>query len=129
MTSPSKRFEGYHEERDLPVKRGDLVTIPKGTRIRTTMPAKDKAGYQTKIAGRTYQVKVNHILNGVTLTEEFARSHGVTAGPTRNPSVRWPGSGGYWFEVDINDIPEALPKTSFLDKWTAVIDTMGRRPV
>lgn len=27
--------------------------------------------------------------------------------PIDNPTVRWPGEGGYWFEVDINDIPEA----------------------
>lgn len=27
--------------------------------------------------------------------------------PTQNPKVVWPGSGGYWNEVDINDILEA----------------------
>jgi hypothetical protein len=102
----SKRFEGYHDEHDLPVKAGDTVTIVKGTLIRTTMPVPGKKAYQAKIAGRTYKVKVDHILNGMTITEEFVRN-GETAGHKQNPSVRWGGTGGYWFQVDINDIPEA----------------------
>ena len=28
--------------------------------------------------------------------------------PTSNPKVVWVGSGGYWKEVDINDIPEIV---------------------
>ena len=108
-----KRFEGYHEDHDLPIRRGDTVTILKGTTIQTTMPSKDRTGrtgyYVTKTAGRTYKVKVDHILNGMTFTEEFVRNrgNGEKPGHKQNPSVRWPGTGGYWFSVDINDIPEA----------------------
>jgi len=25
----------------------------------------------------------------------------------KGPSVVWPGSGGYWYEVDVKDLPEA----------------------
>ncbi len=104
----SRRFEGFHNDEDLPVKKGDTVTIMKGTVIKTLMPSMN-GGYRTKLAGRTYKVKVDHILNGMTFTEEFVRNrgNGETAGHKQNPSVRWPGTGGYWFSVDINDIPEA----------------------
>jgi len=98
-----RRFEGFHEESTLPVRRGDLITIKKGTTIHTTMPRIED---RTRIAGRTYKVRIDHILNGITITE-FACSSGETPGHKRAPSVRWPGTGGYWFEADINDIPEA----------------------
>lgn len=96
----TKRFEGYHAPETLPVKRGDTVTIKKGTVIKTTMPRPED---KTKIAGRTYKVQVDHVLPGRTITELTCR-RGETPGPKQNPSVRWPGTGGYWFEVDINDV-------------------------
>lgn len=85
------RYIGYHEDKEIPVKAGDSVTIRKGVEIRTTSP-----GARTKIAGRTYKITVHHILNGCTHLGEVLS----------NPSVRWAGSGGYWSDVDINDIPE-----------------------
>lgn len=99
------KFEGFHEDKDLPIKRGDTVTIPKGTVIRTMLPRPED---KVRIAARTYKVRVDHILNGITVTEEAAfLRRGETPGHKSNPTVRWPGKGGYWFEVDINDIPEA----------------------
>ncbi len=97
-----KRVEGYHENHEVPVKKGELVTILKGTTIRTTMPRPED---KVKVAGRTYKVEVHHILNGMNKPEGH-KDHN-RAYPVRPPSVRWPGTGGYWFEVDINDIPEA----------------------
>lgn len=47
----SKQFIGYHEDGDLPIKKGDMVTILKGTTIRSTHPQ-----MRTKVAGRTYKV-------------------------------------------------------------------------
>ena len=85
-------FIGYHEDKDIPIKPGDIVTIVKGVTIETTHSSGPK-----KIAGRTYKIKVHHILNGAT---SFNGKH------YSNPAVRWPGSGGYWNHVDINDIPE-----------------------
>ena len=102
----TKRFEGYYADHELPLKDGDVVTILKGTRIRTTMPrAEDKVRY----AKRTYKVRINHLLNGTTITS-LTRRPGEQLGPRTNPSVRWGGTGSYWFEVDINDIPEAQPR-------------------
>ena len=93
-TSP--RFVGYHDEHSLPIKRGDTVTIVKGTPVRNRG--------KTKPAGRTYKIKVDHLLPGCT-DRPFS-----SEGPVHksNPLVRWGGSGGYWSEVDINLIPEAL---------------------
>jgi hypothetical protein len=85
-----KQFEGFHEAASLPIKRGDVVTIRKGVMVKTV-------GRDAKPAGRTYKVTVDHVLNGVSVG-------GVLE---RNPSVVWAGSGGYWSEVDINDVPEA----------------------
>ena len=97
-----KRFEGFHETGALPVKRGDTVTILKGTTIHTTMPRPED---RTRVARKTYKIRVDHVLNG---TSDTRLVDGVcVATPTSSPSVRWPGVGGYWHEVDINDIPEA----------------------
>jgi len=95
------KYIGYHESHLLPLKGGETVTILKGTPIKTTHPTK-----KHRVAGRTYKVKVNHVLNGTTVTV-LNRYRDEELGPKQNPSIRWPGEGGYWFEVDINLIPEA----------------------
>jgi hypothetical protein len=101
------KYVGFHEDADLPVKRGDTVTIPKGTHLRTTHPQ-----MKDRVAARTYRVKVDHILPGSTDTKHEQATEPpyhfiVTKVPLTNPSVRWAGTGGYWFEADLNDIPEA----------------------
>lgn len=84
------RFEGYYEKHELPLKPGQMVTIKKGTVIKTV-------GKDPKPAGRTYKIEIHHILCGMTDGEKKTP-----------PKVVWPGPGGYWSEADINDIPEAL---------------------
>lgn len=80
---------------DMPIKRGDRVTILKGAVIHNLHKG-------TYVAGRTYKVKAHHILSGY-------RSHGDNGEDIHHsPKVRWPGAGGYWSEVDINDVPEAF---------------------
>lgn len=80
---------------DLPIKRGHQVTIPKGAVIHNLHKG-------TYVAGRTYKVKVDHVLSG-------HRSHDNNGEDIHHPpKVRWPGTGGYWSEVDINDVPEAF---------------------
>lgn len=88
----TKRIEGTYDLTTLPFKRGDYVTIPKGTVIHTTSPIGEK------VAGRTLKVKIAHIYNG------YPACGGT---PGRNPVVEWVGAGGYWHRVDINDVPEA----------------------
>ena len=91
------KWLGYYEDGSLPLKRGQTVTIRKGTMVKNM----GKAG--TKPAGRTYQVKINHFGGGcsayLSYHQEFVR-------PTP-PTVVWPGAGSYWSEADLNEIPEA----------------------
>src|SRR4051812_33471047 len=88
-------WHGYHEDSALPVKRGDTVIIPKGTMIKTV-------GREPRPAGKTYRIVVDHLLSGMNHPESDPR-HDRTY-PVRNPTVVWPGPGGYWSEADINDI-------------------------
>jgi hypothetical protein len=93
------KFEGYVEK--LPICSGDKITIKKGTMVR--------CNGETKPAGKTYKVTVHHVLNGYkpdAAEIAYQERHGNTV-VGWNPKAVWPGSGGYWSEVDMNDIPEA----------------------
>ena len=104
----TKRYVGYHEEADLPIKRGDQVTIPKGTTIRTTHPRRSPS----YVAGRTYKIKVFTMMRGSSDTKhewnDATQKYDQVRIPRDNPAVEWPGEGGYWCWVDINDVPEAM---------------------
>ncbi len=84
-------YIGFHKAETLPIKNGQVVTIPKGTPVK-------QVGKPIRPAGRTYKVTVDHLLCGFVDEQR---------GIVRNPMVRWAGSGGYWCEADINLIPEA----------------------
>ena len=84
----SNRFLGYHPESTLPVKRGDLVTIKKGTMVKTV-------GREPKTAGKTYTVLIDHVFPGQNFDSYLG---------TVNPEIVWAGPGGYWSSVDINDV-------------------------
>ena len=90
------KYPGYVDKKEnpYPFKKGDIVTIPKGTYIRTT------GGRPNGPAGKTYKVKVDHFISGT----QFEDSYGYCI---ENPEMRWAGTGGYWHGVDINDILEA----------------------
>lgn len=85
---------GFGKSANWPFKQGDEIIIPKGTFIKTTGGRKDGP------AGKTYKVKVNHILCGAN----YSDSGGYVI---HNPELRWAGTGGYWHGCDINDILEA----------------------
>lgn len=82
---------------DLPVQAGDRVRVKKGTKIRVTY-------HGVKIAGRNQVVRVDHVLNGSTDVAMWSRDGATEDRYIANPSIRWAGSGGYWHEVDINDV-------------------------
>lgn len=105
--STEKRFVGFYEDHELPLKRGQMVTIKKGTMIKTV-------GRPAKPAGKTYKITIHHFLPGITRPEtkidydvKPPKANRVLVHES-NPMVVWPGPGGYWSEVDINDIPEAV---------------------
>ena len=124
-------IKGYVPDSQLPVKRGDVVRIRKGTPVAT-------GRRNTRLAGRTYTVKVHHVLPGIeiplydlfndrhwelyqsyfSLEELFEMEYellecqqpGGNPGnayrpiPITNPRVVWAGTGGYWTEADINTV-------------------------
>lgn len=98
------KYVGYHDAAALPIKKGDTVTILKGTPIRHRG--------ETLTAGRTYKVKVFDVVNGVT----DSRSDHTRRVNTQNPEVLWPGSGSYWSYVDVNLIPEANATCDWCEK-------------
>ena len=82
-------YWGYNRLEKLPVKRGDTVTIPKGTLIKTTSPK------EMISAKKDYRVVVAAVDQGCDYPEHFC-----------NPEIVWVGRGGYWYRADINDIYE-----------------------
>ena len=109
------------------IKRGTLIRVKKGTAIQTT------GSVRNKVAGRTYVVKVDHVLSGVKITAHTAlndrvfcydlQKYGIDEAALkklrdedpiayhrecniviRQPSVRWAGTGGYWHEASIFDV-------------------------
>lgn len=78
------------------VDQGQHVRIPKDVYVTSTRPKGDF------ITVRAQVVKINHILPGIA-RNVFARDpKGIDLGVP--PKVVWAGSGGYWCEVDVNDI-------------------------
>lgn len=115
-----KRFRGYYEDRELPLKRGQMVTIKKGTIVKTL-------GKEPKPAGKTYKVKVHHFMCGQTetkLTQDKEPPHKFIEEKIHkmDPTVEWAGPGGYWTSADLNDIPEAMAALPSLDEVVRRID-------
>jgi hypothetical protein len=86
------KYIGYHEKKDIPFKAGQEVVIPRGVVVKSMNPSKNEF-----ITSRIRKIVIDHVLTGC--------DDGFTA--ASNPSVRWAGTGGYWNEVDINDILDA----------------------
>jgi hypothetical protein len=102
-TGPDPIFLGYTEERNLPIRRGMLVTIPKGTPI----------SYRgVKVVKRTYKVRVHSICTGSS--DIHHKDADGKYEPISNPKVTWVGTGGYWADADMNFIPEARKLRIFL---------------
>jgi hypothetical protein len=103
------KYVGSMLDASLPLKPGDTVTVKKGTLVYHRG--------QWKPAGRTYKVKIHHFsaiwvhsASRVTPYPETwpnisAVDHGIGV---LCPAVCFPGSGGYWSDVNLNDIPEAV---------------------
>lgn len=100
------KYVGYVDPKDLPIKAGDWVVIKKGIWVRTLCK-------ERKTAGKTYKVRVNHILPGMGYPEGHPdREHASLfrkPGEVINPMVVWAGPGGYWTEADINDVEKTDP--------------------
>ena len=123
------RYEGYHETSVLPVKRGQKVVIPAGVTVRSSG---SRGTYVTK---RVQTITVGPIMNGQSVPAHYAlndrryrkpledkgydfaplealrdantKDFYQTMIPILPPTISWVGSGGYWCEVNLNDILDA----------------------
>jgi hypothetical protein len=86
------KYIGYHENLStLPIQKGDTILIKKGTKYHSTRDG------DYHIAGKSYKVKVDHLIHGAQYTERDQKI-------VKNSEATWVGSGGYWCRVDINDV-------------------------
>lgn len=110
----TKKFIGYTGDDELPFKNGDRVTIPKGVTVYSPFTTLKEAP-----AMRSFKVTIHHIAPGQSVPDyDYERyyktlypnapvregKHGQKYYDTCNPRVVWAGAGGYWKEVDINDL-------------------------
>lgn len=89
-------FIGYVPEGVMPLKMGQTITIPKGTVVHHRGTSERSK--------RDRKIKIHHFISG----SNFHLNHAGELQKATTPKVCWPGSGGYWSEVDLNDIPEAV---------------------
>lgn len=85
---------------ELPMKKGDKVSIPKGTII-------DTINYGKRAAGRTYQVTLHDVYPGVPAHRDLHHGYNETriVRPTE-PQLLWPGTSGYWSTASLNEVLE-----------------------
>lgn len=96
--SELQQFNGYVAESDLPIRKGETVTIPAGIAIhRPTAPASMPKQVASK---RAQRVTVHHVLPGSNLIDRNGT-------PASDPKIVWVGSGGYWCEVLFSDLAKA----------------------
>ena len=82
-----------------PFSRGQVITIPAGTPFTTTHPGRD--GVQ--VTGRKQQVKVHSVNDGYVQRWD---ERNIPRGTVHLPEVTWPGTGGYWKDIQVT--PELL---------------------
>jgi hypothetical protein len=124
-------YLGFHETSELPIKRGQSLTIPKGTIYRhrgqlrevkraTTIKVHSVMHGMSLCVGHLYQngevhfsfmdrhdpERIKEIYGHSNVAELWplmrVNEYGSIFLPISNPEVTWAGSGGYWSEADIN---------------------------
>lgn len=101
---PAPTFLGYYPDVEIPLTKGQVITLPAGSRVT----------YKgvTKVSTKARKVRVDHIISGSNY--HIRKNHDrEEVQPITAPKVRWAGSGGYWAEVDINQVPEAVRAAEF----------------
>lgn len=94
-----QQFNGYFAGQ-LPVKMGDMVTLPKGGKFHSTKP-----GGREQVSKRARTIKVHSVDQGCA---SYTNHRGEVV-PARNPRIVWVGGGGYWCDADLNELV-GLPK-------------------
>jgi hypothetical protein len=89
----------------MPFRQGNRIRIPAGTVVDSTHPRRKRFTLT-----RAHTIVVNHTLPGIGYPDSLDR---------KSPRVCWPGTGGYWCEVDINDLVDADGKPHYMNPKTA----------
>jgi hypothetical protein len=107
------KYVGSRQDNQISLKQQDVVTIKKGTLVLYRG--------EWKPAGRTYKVRIHHF-SAIWVTQAAKATPYPVSWPDLSdplinptigilsPSICFPGSGGYWSDVNLNDIPEAMQK-------------------
>lgn len=132
--SGERQYVGYHDLGSLPIKARETVTIPAGTIVHQIGPNSRTYALKRRqtvlvnhlLPGRSVKPvdqRPKDRFNGHdaayaeydALVERMRAAQGDEYRTlycavcdfwvhVENPKIRWPGTGGYWCEVDINDV-------------------------
>lgn len=95
---------GYHEDAELPIKRGDRVRVRSGAEIWTTLP--DPSRKQFKLT-RSRVVTVHSMDCGCSDVAGYAAGGVPIWRHLDDPGVCWTGTGGYWHHAKLSDVERA----------------------
>jgi len=92
----------YFQTNSYPVKRGQEITIRKGTMVKAF-------GKEPKPAGRTYKVTLHDVCGGTVGYFEYSSSFGTQSfRRPEPPKVCWAGAGGLWTFANLEDVLEGV---------------------
>lgn len=129
ISHPTPKYTGYNPTYTLPIKAGDTVTLPKGTKVMHRG--------NVKTLTRSQKVVVNHVLPGSA--SQWAHMDSATRAtfnvpdscrriqlPMSNPAIVWAGAGGYWSYADVNYLvpKEELPARNETGAYVAAASVM-----
>lgn len=92
---------GYHEDAELPIKRGDRVRIKVGAEIWTTLPDPAKKRFALT---RSRVVTVHSMDCGSSTWGGLDDVGEAIWQHVDDPGVCWVGTGGYWHHAKLVDV-------------------------
>lgn len=98
---------GYHEDAELPIRRGDRVRVRAGAEIWTTLP--DPARKRFTLA-RSRVVTVHSMDCGRSDVAGYAAGGEPMWRHLDDPGVCWVGTGGYWHHAKLADVERVEPR-------------------
>lgn len=104
---------GYHDDHELPFKRGQRVRVKAGAVLRTTLPDPSK---RTLVNKRSRVITVASIHNGMSEHVGYSDKMENLWRHIDEPQVVWPGTGGYWHRANMSDCEVVPMHSCIVDK-------------
>ena len=92
---------GFHEDAELPIKKGDRVRIRAGAEIWSTLPDPKRKRFTLS---RSRVITVHSMDCGQSKCIGYAPEGAALWQPQDNPGVCWTGTGGYWHHAKLSDV-------------------------